>query len=184
MKKSLKIFSIIMGVFLLSACGCMKNTAKGAVEDYLNQYKNLSSNVTSDLEDVVSKEDLTEEQKDVYRDVLKKQYKDLRYKIESEEYDDTALITTKITVYDYFKAQKEADEYLENNKEEFVGEDNTYSKDLFMDYKLNNMKKTTDTVEYTIIFKATKNDSGNYEVVDLSQSDLEKIHGIYNYDND
>ena len=53
-----------------------------------------------------------------------------------------------------------------------------------MNYKLDKMKKTTDTVEYNIIFNVTKDDKGNYKVIDLSNSDLEKIHGVYNYDND
>ena len=59
-----------------------------------------------------------------------------------------------------------------------------FSNDLFMNYKLDKMKKTTDTVEYNIIFNVTKDDKGNYKVTDLSNSDLEKIHGVYNYDND
>ena len=53
-----------------------------------------------------------------------------------------------------------------------------------MNYKLDKMKKTTDTVDYNIIFNVTKDDKGNYKVTDLSNSDLEKIHGVYNYDND
>ena len=33
-----------------------------------------------------------------------------------------------------------------------------------------------------ITFNVTKDDKGNYKVNDLSNSDLEKIHGVYNYD--
>ena len=49
-----------------------------------------------------------------------------------------------------------------------------YSSDLFMDYKLDKMNKTNDTIEYNIVFNVTKDEKGNYKVVDLSNSDLEK----------
>ena len=45
------------------------------------------------------------------------------------------------------------------------------------------MKNVTDTVEYDITFNVTKDDNDNYKVSDVSQSDLEKIHGIYNYES-
>ena len=51
-----------------------------------------------------------------------------------------------------------------------------------MDYKLDKMKNVKETVEYTIEFNVSKDDKGNYKVVDLSTDDLEKIHGIFNYD--
>ena len=53
-----------------------------------------------------------------------------------------------------------------------------------MDYRLEQMQDITDTVEYTISFNLTKDDSGNWQINELSQDDLEKIHGIYNYDSE
>ena len=53
-----------------------------------------------------------------------------------------------------------------------------------MDYKLDQMQKNNDTVEYTINFNLTKDDNGNWQITELSQEDLEKIHGIYNYDTE
>ena len=44
------------------------------------------------------------------------------------------------------------------------------------------MQDNNDTVEYTITFNLEKNDDGNWQILELSQEDLEKIHGIYNYD--
>ena len=182
MKK--KIFLIVSLLLLVVGCGCMKKTAKGAVQDYLNQYKNLSANVISDMDDVIDNENLTDTQKEKYRDVLKKQYQDLKYDIVSEKYDgDNATVDVKIKVYDLYKVQKDANDYLTTSGDEFK-ENGVFSNDLFMDYKLDKMKKTMDTIEYNITFNVTKDDKDNYKVSDLSNTDLEKIHGVYNYDND
>ena len=182
MKK--KIFLIVSLLLLVVGCGCMKKTAKGAVQDYLNQYKNLSANVNSDMDDVIDNENLTDTQKEKYRDILKKQYQDLKYDIVSEKYDgDNATVDVKIKVYDLYKVQKDANDYLTTSGDEFK-ENGVFSNDLFMDYKLDKMKKTMDTIEYNITFIVTKDDKGNYKVSDLSNTDLEKIHGVYNYDND
>lgn len=183
-KKVYKLLLVVGICLVLAGCGCMKKTARGAVQDYLNQYKNLSSNVISSMDDVVNDENLTDSQKEKYRDILKRQYQDLKYEIASEKYDgDNATVEVKITVYDLYKVQKDANNYLTNNGDEFK-ENGVYSNDLFMNYKLDKMKKVTDTVEYNITFNVTKDDKGNYKVNDLSNSDLEKIHGVYNYDND
>ena len=184
MKKVYKLLLVVGICLILAGCGCMKKTAKGAVQDYLNQYKNLSSNVISSMDDVVNDENLTDSQKEKYRDILKRQYQDLKYEIVNEKYDgDNATVDVKITVYDLYKVQKDANNYLTNSGDEFK-ENGVYSNDLFMNYKLDKMKKVTDTVEYNITFNVTKDDKGNYKVNDLSNSDLEKIHGVYNYDND
>lgn len=183
MKKLFGGLIVILSCILITGCSCSKKGAKGAVEDYLNQYKNLSSNVISDINRVVDKEDLTDAQKEKYRDVLKRQYQDMKYKVINESYDgDNATIEVKITVYDYYKVGKDANTYLNNNQDEFK-ENGTFSNSLFMDYKLDKMKNVTDTVEYDITFNVTKDDNDNYKVSDLSQSDLEKIHGIYNYES-
>lgn len=184
MKKVYKVLLVVGICLVLAGCGCMKKTAKGAVQDYLNQYKNLSSNVISSMDNVVNDENLTDSQKEKYRDILKRQYQDLKYEIVNEKYDgDNATVEVKITVYDLYKVQKDANNYLTNSGDEFK-ENGVYSNDLFMNYKLDKMKKVTDTVEYNITFNVTKDDKGNYKVNDLSNYDLEKIHGVYNYDND
>ena len=110
MKKVVSVISILVISLIMVGCSCMKTTAKGAVESFLDQYRNLSSSVITDMDEVVDKEtELTEEQKEKYRDVLKKQYSDLEYEIVNENYDgDKAVVETKITVYDLYKAQRDA----------------------------------------------------------------------------
>ena len=89
-----------------------------------------------------------------------------------------------ITVYDLYKAQRDATEYLNEHRDEFNDEEGNYDSSKFMDYRLEQMQKTTDTVEYTITFNLTKDDDDNWQITELSQEDLEKIHGIYNYDSE
>ena len=50
--------------------------------------------------------------------------------------------------------------------------------------KKGEMKKNNDTVEYTIKFNLTKDENENWQVTEISQDDLEKIHGIYNYESE
>ena len=186
MKKILKVMLVMVLAITLAGCSCMQKSAKDRVEEFLDQYRNLSANVLGDLDEVVETEtDLSEEQKESYRDVLKKQYSDLKYEITNEEYDgDTAVVEAKITVYDLYKAQRDATEYLNEHRDEFNDEEGNYDSSKFMDYRLEQMQKTTDTVEYTITFNLTKDADDNWQITELSQEDLEKIHGIYNYDSE
>lgn len=175
-----KFLSLLLVVLLL--CGCGSNNPKGAVETYLKKYKTLDSEVLVDLENVIKRENLSNEQQDKYRDVLKKQYKDLSYEILEEEYnDDVSYVTVKIEVYDLYKAQSDASVYLENNRSEFNNANGEYDNDKYIDYKLDKMKNMTDKVEYTIIFTVTK-EKDKYIVAQPTENDLLKIHGVYNYD--
>lgn len=174
---------IIVGLFLiLLVSGCTKISARNAVDNYMKKYKTLDSEVLVDLENFVDKENLTNEQKEKYRDILKKQYKDLSYNILEEEYDDElSYVTLKIEVYDLYKVQSDAMVYLENNPQEFYDENNEYDVNKFISYKLDKMKNTTDRIDYTITITVSK-EKDKYVVVNPTENDLKKIHGIYNYE--
>ncbi len=171
---------IVCLLVMLMVTGCGMNSASNAVSTYLKKYKTLDSEVLVDLESVIEKENLDEEEQDKYRDVLKKQYKDLEFEIVDEEYDgDIGYVTVKIKVYDLYKAQKDATVYLENHRDEFNDENGVYDQDKFTSYKLDKMQNMNDKIEYTIIFTVNKEDD-KYVVVQPTDNDLEKIHGIYN----
>ena len=96
-----KILVMIVSLFMVVGCSCSNDKAADAVEKYLNDYKGLSDNVLQDIDDLVENESLTDKGKETYKEVLKRQYRDLIYTIENEDYDgDTADVTVKITVYD------------------------------------------------------------------------------------
>lgn len=183
MKKMQKIIVTVLSLFLIVGCACSMNKAKDAVEDYLDNYKNLDENVTTQLDELVAKEDLTDSEKETYKEVLRRQYKDMKYEITDEVYDgDKATVTAKITVYDYYKVQQEVANYLKDNRDKFY-KDGTYDETAYIDYKLDTMKKYDKTVTYSIEFKVKK-ENNKWQVEDLSDTDVEKIHGIYDYSND
>lgn len=176
-----KIFSILIGLFLLAGCN-NSNTASVVVEDYLSSYQKLEYRVLVDMEEVVLGEDsMTDEQKEIYREILKKQYTDFEYEIISEKYyNEDAVVTVKISVYDYYDAANSASEYLKNNASEFYV-DGEYSSEAYMDYKLSLYKEVTNKISYTVEFNLTNEDS-IWKLLTVDNETLEKIHGIYNYE--
>ena len=124
MKKIYGLVLTLIITFMLTGCG---KTATDAVKKYLDNYKNLDVNVLTDMKDIIEKENLNEENSKKYEDIYKKQYTDLSYEIEKEDYNgDEATITVKIDVYDLYKAQKDSTTYLANNPDEFKDSDGKY----------------------------------------------------------
>ena len=174
-----KILLFIVLLLSLSACS-LSNTPTGKVEAYLNQYNSLTDNVKVDMESKVTSENLSSDNADIYRNVLTRQYQDMKYEVKDEKIDgENATITVKVTVYDLYKIDRDAYNYLNDHQDEFKKND-VYDKSLFTDYKLKKLKDVNKTVDYTIDFQLTKVD-GKWEVNDLSNEQLEKIHGVYAY---
>ena len=104
-----KVFKTLLLVFMLTACS-MSNTPKSKVEIYLNQFNSLSENVKKDLETTVASENLSNDNKDIYRKVLERQYENLNYSIKDEQINgDNATVTVQITVYDFYKTNKNSE---------------------------------------------------------------------------
>ena len=182
MKKLLLLFCLLM----LTACSFniddIDNTPTKKVEEYLNNYQSLSSDVVSDLDIVVERENTFNlEQKDKYRKLMKKNFQNMSYKVKDETVNgDTAEVEVEINVYDYYKVNKDADNYLLEHRDEFIT-DVVYDEAKFIDYKLDKMSKNTDKVKYTIYFNLSKDDKGDWSLDEVSESDEDKILGIYEY---
>ena len=132
MKKIFLCFSCIMAIVLLSGCS-FDNTPTKKVENFLDNYKNQDETVLTQLKDMISTDSLMNDtQKSTYEDIMKKQYKDMSYVIKDETIDgDTATVTTEIEVYDYYKINKDAEDYYNNNPNEFSSTtDNSITKDV------------------------------------------------------
>lgn len=176
---------ILLVLLLVLVVGCTSTkTAKDVVEDYLRSYQNLEYQVLVDMEQVINSDiDMSIEQKEIYREVLKKQYEDLTYEITGESYnDDNATVTVKINVYDYYEISNIASEYLKNNTSEFYDSEYTYDSSLYMDFKLNLYKNTTNKVSYNLDFDLYKED-GIWKIETITSDMLEKLHGVYNYED-
>ena len=81
---------------------------------------------------------------------------------------------------DYSNILKEANEYLENNKQEFNDENGKYDETSFNEYRLNKLKEADKTVTYTIDMTLTKID-GEWILDDVSNDVNDKIQGIYEH---
>lgn len=181
MKKLIILVSLLLISLSLIGCSITSN-AKTPVETYLINYQNLSPSVISDMEEVIKSEDLTIDEAEIYRSILEKQYSDLKYEIISEEYHgNDAEVKVKINVYDLYKATKEASAYLTTNVDKFYDDNHEYDSHKYLAYKLNKMKNTTDRVDYEITFNVVK-ENKTWKLKEITSDDLEKIHGIYNYE--
>ncbi|MEI3499242.1 MAG: hypothetical protein V8Q71_01850 [Bacilli bacterium] len=183
MKKIALAFSMLM-IILMSGCGekTVLNTPTKKVEAFFANYQTLDDNVLAQLDETIDKDDtLTDEQKDEYRELMKKHYKNLKYDVKDEVIDgDKATVTVEIEVTDYTKVMSDADKYLEENKDTFNDEEGKYDKTLFTKYRLDKLKEAKDTVKYTLDMTLTKVDD-EWQLDDLSDIDEKKIHGMYEY---
>ncbi|MCI9585485.1 MAG: hypothetical protein HFH45_02470 [Bacilli bacterium] len=179
MKKILVI--IFSALFILTGCDSkLDNTPTKKVEEFLNNYQSLDSKVMEDLDTTLAADpDLNEDNKSEYKEFMKKHYQDLKYEIKDEKIDgDKATVETEITVRNYTKSVAESENYKSENAAEFNGEDGNYDATLFSTYRLDELKKVTDTETYTITFNLTKQDD-IWKLEDLSDEDLNKINGLY-----
>ncbi|MBQ9024676.1 MAG: hypothetical protein IJ105_05655 [Bacilli bacterium] len=203
----MKKILIPMMVLLLSACSLgMSATPKQKVSEFLDKYKNQDNTILSQLDETIKTEYTNDDYRQRYKTLMTNQYKNMEYKIKDEIIEDNnAVVEAEITVFDYASAIRNANDYLNNNPNEFStsnptidmddADDETtkdseddkldstdnkdYDEDKFIDYKLSQMENVNDTVTYTIEFTLTKVD-GVWKLDSLSNADIEKLHGIYN----
>lgn len=181
MKKLLIFISLFITSIMVSGC-TMDNTPTKKVENFLNNYRNLDNSVVTQMEDMVNSDTLmTTTQKENYGNVLKRQYQDLTYTIKDERIDgDNATVTAQIEVYDFYKVTNDATNYYNANPSLFYDDNGNLSDSKFIDYRINQMKETTDKVKYTIDFTLTK-ENDVWIINDIDDITRQKIHGLYAY---
>lgn len=179
MKKFLLVLTTCL--FVLTGCDSnMDNTPTKKVEAFLNNYQTLDDSVLEDLDSVLAADtSLNDDDRKGYREFMEKHYKDLKYEIKDEKVDgDKATVEAEITVRNYTKSVSDAENYKSQNKDEFNGEDGNYDATLFSTYRLDEIKKVTETSTYTINFNLTKQND-EWKINELSDEDLNKINGLY-----
>ena len=166
MKKILSIF-----IFLLLLVGCsLSNTPTSRVEDLLSKYQRLDSDIEKGIDTVVGEESLTGGERDRYKKIIEKQYKNLTYQIKDETYNgDICTVTTEIEVLDYKKVINEVNNNYQNKN---------YTKEEYNNEKLDKLEKAKDKVKYTIDFKVKK-ENNNWTLEALDDDTIKKIQGTY-----
>ena len=169
MKKILLIFLLIITL----GCENNFNTPTSKVESFLGQYQKLDNKVLNNLDIVIkNNKNLNKKQKNIYKNLLQRQYQNLSYKIKNEEIDNNiAIVTAEIEVLDYASSIKKSKEYYLNHQEEFTNKN-------YNDYKLKELKNTKDKTKYEMSFYLTKN-KGIWELNDMDKEDRKKLHGLY-----
>jgi len=177
-----KVLLFLGAFFFMIGCDNLMNTPTKRVEEFLNKYQTMDSVVMDQLNYTIDEDYvLNETQKEDYKTIMKKQYKDLIYTIKEETVDgNTARVRVEIEVYDYSRAIEESNNYLLNNQEEFYNEDGSVNNEKFLDYKITAIEKVTDRVKYTLDLGLTKSDD-TWKMNDINEIDRQKIHGIYSY---
>ncbi|MBQ7141087.1 MAG: hypothetical protein IJO32_06260 [Bacilli bacterium] len=179
-----KILISFLGVFLILTTGCdqIDNNPTKQVEDLMSKYQTMDDDVKDDLNTVIdTEENLNDEQRSRYKKLLEKQYKDLSYTIKDETIDgDNAIVEVEIQVTDLSKAMSEAEIYLDEHENEFLDDANQFSQEKYTDYKLQKLEEADTKVKYTLELTLTKVDD-EWEVDNLTETERQKIHGIYNY---
>ena len=90
--------------------------------------------------------------------IIKKGYQNLTYKIKDEKIDgNLATVEVQIEVLDYKK--------IVNNSD--------------ITTRIDDLEKASETINYTINFELSKDDSGNWILNPPSSSDIKKIQGMY-----
>jgi len=138
-----KLLVVLCFLFLVTGCDTLMNSPTNEVENFLSKYQKQDSSVINQLDDVIDKDEtLNDTQKKDYRNLMKKQYQNLTYKIKEETIDgDNATVEVEIEVYDYYKAMDNADKYLVSNNQDFLDQEGNVDNSKFMDYKITKMKE-------------------------------------------
>lgn len=168
MKKIIYLF-----IFLIILVGCtLSNNPTSQVEDLLTKYQTLDNDIENGITKILNEENLNKEQKEKYKKIIEKQYKNLSYEIKDERIDkNDAIITVELEVLDYKKIVNEiSNDYL--NKDDYTLKE-------YNDDKINKLEKANERVIYTIDFKVKKDKDDNWKLVSLDNETIKKIQGMY-----
>lgn len=152
-----KIIILLLPILFLLGCENTLNTPTSKVESFFKKYQTLDKNVLLDLDNYIDKNNkLTKKQKEEYKEVLKKQYQNLSYKIKNEEVEkDVSIVETEIEVLNY---------------------SNINEKDIYK--KIDKMKNVEEKKKYEITFYLNK-EKGVWVIEKLNDDDYLKINGLY-----
>ena len=176
--------TLLVFAFLFFVCGCdsMMNTPTNKVEEFLSKYQRQDEEILTQLDNVLKEGNynFNEEQTLSYKEMMKRQYKDLKYTIKEEMIDgDNATVTVEIEVYDYNSVLNNAENYYMQNPDEFKNETGELDESKYIEYKLKQMEDTKDKIKYTLNLTLTRSDK-KWILNDITEADRQKIHGIYN----
>lgn len=181
-----KWFILFFSIFLVG-CGPVRdlsNTPTRKVEEYLNNYQTYDDNVFKDIyddvADIFNTTNLTDNEKDRYEKLMKKNYSDMTYEVKDEMVDgNNAIVTVEINVKDLAKVKEKSEEYLDNHKDEFQNEEGLLDNNSFHKYLFEHFDKDSEMITYTLEFSLYKDEKGEWNLNPVTKEQKQKIHGTY-----
>lgn len=168
MKRTIVLFIVVLIAF--TGCRDISNTPTKRVETFLSDYQKLDTSVIERLNKEINKEQFTKEQKEKYKDLMKKQYQNLSYKIKNEEISDkTAIVDVEIEVLNYNYSILNSKRYYKEHPDEI---------DNYEEYMLEELEKVSNKIKYSISFNLTEYD-GLWELNEIDDYTIKKIQGLY-----
>ena len=170
---------IFIGLIILITRSRSKSSSPaGITKEYFEKYKkedkDIVNNITYEFSDELSNDQLKR-----YKEIIKKQYRTLGYNIIDEiKGENDCTITVEFTIKDLKSTYEKANTYIEAHRDKFT-KDGEFSNKMAIDYKLEQMEKAVDIVEYKILIDFYKDDKNKWNMRDLSSTDLKKIAGVF-----
>jgi len=170
--KKILIFTFILSIFI-TGCGNLMNTPTKRVEELMSKYQKNDESISGEIDTMLNEEEnLTTEQRNQYKNIINKQYKNLTYEIKDEEVDgDNAVVKVEIEVTDYKKVIDELDSRYSS--------DATLDRNNYNNEKINELNNANEKVRYTLDINTKKDEDGNWYVTGLTTADRKKIQGMY-----
>lgn len=166
MKKKILLF--IMPLLLLVGCE-LGNTPTSTVENLLTKYQKLDSDIDSGIDSILVEQNMLDEQKERYRALIEKQYKNLSYEVKEELIDgNNATVLVEIEVIDYKRAIND-----------LVFDNSIYTKETYDNEKLTRLENANDKITYTIEFNLSKDNDDKWRLNALNNEEIKKIQGMY-----
>lgn len=179
MKNKKRVFNfILLIVIVIFTSACSDNNSRYQVNKYMNSYININNKVLSQVYKEVDKLELNEENNILYKEVLLRQFSDLKYEIIGSTMDtNNCIYNLEIEVYDFKKIIDKMESNLLLDPSEYI-EDNKFDKNLYDKAKFTNMLNTENRVNYYININVIK-DNDEWIVNNLDRDSLLKLEGLY-----
>lgn len=182
MKKILLFICSLLVVFSVTGCDSLMNTPTKKVEKLLSMYQTQDKKVLDQLDETLLSETILDTPlKERYRELMKKQYKDLAYTIKNETIDgNTAVVEVEIEVYDYNGAIKDIESDVIENNNDYLDDSGNLLTSRYNENKISKMESVKNRITYTLNFTISKIDD-KWVVDDLTETERMKLHGLYPY---
>jgi len=180
MKKRLWLVGLMLLIFTVG-CASMSNTPTARVEEFLRRYQNHSNAVLIELGDFLDTLELDPEVRDDYHQIYLRQYQDMEFEVQDETIEgDQAIVTVVVTVYDYYRANIEINNFIATNPSQFEDAEGNFDPAKAFRHRIDELSRVTNRVEHTIDFSLRRiNDEWMLDTP--SNNMLEKLHGTFPY---